>query len=238
MLKKKNKTAKAKKHQPKNNTGVDEQSLMYLRAKHEWDERIGSAVSSAHSWKLAAFAAFFVAGFSVMGVSYIGAQSKVEPFAVALANDEALPLSPMQSMSDTQLKRVYVANIRSFIENMRSVYVDINAGKGAITKAYAYLRQGDPAHAQITTQFKQKTPFERAETELVKVDVSTVLPLSDNTYQAEWTETLTSPTGQALGVEHFKATLNTYVEPPQTRAAMAVNPLGFFIKTFNDVQVN
>lgn len=59
MLKKKTKTAKAKKNQPKNNTGLDEQSLMYLRAQHEWDERIGSAVSSAHSWKLAAFAAFF-----------------------------------------------------------------------------------------------------------------------------------------------------------------------------------
>ncbi len=238
MLKKKTKTVKAKKNQPKNNTGLDEQSLMYLRAQHEWDERIGSAVSSAHSWKLAAFAAFFVAGCAVMGVGYIGAQSKVEPYAVALANNEALPMSPMQAMSDTQLKRVYVSSIRSFIENIRSVYVDINAQKQAITKAYAYLRQGTPAHSQITTAFKNKTPFERAETELVKVDIGTVLPLSDDTYQAEWTETITSPAGQALGVRHFKATLNTYVEPPKSRAAMAVNPLGFFIKTFNDVQVN
>ncbi|MFM2625776.1 VirB8/TrbF family protein [Vibrio owensii] len=211
---------------------------MYLRAKHEWDERIGSALSSAHSWKLAAFIAIVVAGCAVVGISYIGSQSKIKPYAIALTDDNVLPMTAMQTLPDTELKRVYVSNIRRFIEDIRSIYVDVNAQKQAVTKAYAYLRQGDPAHSQITRMFKHETPFERAQTELVKVKVGTVLPLSDNTYQAEWTETLTSPKGEPLGVQRYKATLNTYITPPTSRAQMNVNPLGFFIKTFNDVQVN
>ncbi len=233
MWKKKNKTP-----QRTNTTGLDEHSLMYLRAKHEWDERMGSALSSAHNWKLAAFISMLVAGGAVIGIGYIGAQSKIQPFAIALTRDNVLPIADMHTLPETELKRVYVSSIRRFIEDIRSVYVDVNAQKQAVTKAYAYLRQGDPAHSQITRAFKRTSPFERAQTELVKVNVETVLPLSDDTYQAEWTETLTSPKGEPLGVKRYKATLNTTLTPPTSRAQMNINPLGFFIKTFNDVQIH
>lgn len=211
---------------------------MYLRARHEWDERIGSAVSSARNWKTTAFISLFIAGCAVFGVIHIGAQSKIQPYGVVLQGDNILPAGPMKALPDTQLSNMKASEIRHFVENIRSVFIDVAAQKKSITQGYAFLRQGDPAHQLITTAFKKTSPFKRAETELVKVSWVTVLPLSDDTYQAEWTETLTSPAGQSLGSRHYKATLNTYQIAPTTRQQMDVNPLGFFIKTFNDVQVN
>jgi type IV secretion system protein VirB5 len=219
-------------------SSLDAQSLMYIRAKHEWDERIGSAVKSAHSWKIMAFLAIIVGGGAVAGISHIGSQSKIQPYGIVLQGDKVIPAGPMDELKASQLKNMKVSELRHFIEDIRSVYIDVNAQKKSITAAYAYLRPGDPAHQQITTTFKKLSPFKRAETELVKVKIGTVLPLSEDTYQAEWTETLTSPTGQSLGESHFKATMNTYQLAPTTNGQIQSNPLGFFIKTFNDVQVN
>ncbi|MEJ5074852.1 type IV secretion system protein [Enterobacter ludwigii] len=229
---------KSKKRPADPDTPPDEQSLMYIRARHEWDERIGSAVSSAHNWKVAALISMATAACAVLGIAHIGAQSKIQPYGVALQGDKVLPAGPMSELTGSQLKNMKSAELRQFVENVRSVYIDVNAQKASITKAYAYLRAGDPAFQQITKGFKDKSPFTRAESELVKVSFVTVLPLSDDTYQAEWTETSTSPNGQAMGVLHYKATMNTYQIAPTTREAINANPLGFFIKTFNDIQVN
>ena len=232
MLRKKSKTPQTP------TTGLDEQSLMYLRARHQWDERMGTAVSSAHYWKVIAFMSITLAGCAVLGISYIGSQSKIQPYGIVLQGDNVIPAGQMSALPASQLKRMEAAEIRRFIENIRSVFIDVNAQKQIITKAYAFLHEGDSAHTLITKIFKEQTPFARAETELVKVSHITVLPLSENTYQAEWTETLTSPTGQQLGEHRYKATLNTYQILPTTRAQIDANPLGLFIKTFNDVQVN
>jgi type IV secretion system protein VirB5 len=232
MLRKKSKTAQTQ------TTGLDEHSLMYLRARHEWDERIGTAVSSAYHWKLMAFISMTIAGGAVIGISHIGSQSKIQPYGIALQGDNVISAGPMSALPVSQLKRMQAAELRRFIENVRSVFIDVNAQKQIITKAYAFLREGDPAHQLITSMYKKRTPFKRAETELVKVSHVTVLPLSEDTYQTEWVETLTSPTGQTLGEQHYKATVNTYQIPPTTRTQIDANPLGFFIKTFNDVQVN
>ena len=230
MKKKKTKTS---------NVHLDEQSLMYLRAKHEWDERIGSTLSQAHNWKLAAFSSMFIAVCAVVGVGYIGAQSKIEPYGIALQGDSVLPIAPLNKLKETEVERFKVTEIENFIEEVRTVYIDVEAQKSMVRKAYSHLRSGDPAYLQITAQFKQKNPFERAETELVKVKVVAVLPLSPNTYQAEWDETVTnSTTGLQLSKQRYKATLNTYDIPPTSKAAIHNNPLGFYIKTFNDVVIS
>lgn len=233
MLKKK-KSSNA----PAPTEGMNEQSLMFSRARHEWDERIGSAAAAAHNWKVACFLSMAVAGCAVLGISHIGAQSKIQPYGIAIQGDNVIPAGPMSEISGSQLKNMKAAELRQFVENIRSIYIDVNAQKTSIKKAYAYLRPQDPAFQQVTKAFKKLSPFKRAETELVKVSFVTVLPLSDDTWQAEWSETLTSPTGQALGVKHYKATLNTYQIAPTTRGQIDANPLGFFIKTFNDIQVN
>uniref|UniRef100_UPI0039C9913F type IV secretion system protein n=1 Tax=Vibrio parahaemolyticus TaxID=670 RepID=UPI0039C9913F len=51
------------------------------------------------------------------------------------------------------------------------------------------------AQTQISQAFKEENPFERAARELVKVDIKSTLPLSDNTWQMEWVETITDRQG-------------------------------------------
>ncbi|WP_235424043.1 VirB8/TrbF family protein [Citrobacter koseri] len=228
----------------KTNTTNDSQdtpdpvSLMALRARQEWDERIGSAVSAAKNWRMAAFGSMMITAFAVLGIIYIGAQSKIEPYALDFSGDKPTLLPPLSAVSNGQMQAQYVKNIRDFIESSRSVYMDVEAQKKIIFNAYSYLLPGSPADTQLSQKFKIKSPFDRAQSELVKVQVSDILPVSDNTWQAEWTETTTDRNGNVTGTQRYKATLNTSLIPPASRAAAIANPLGFFIRTFNDVEVN
>jgi type IV secretory pathway TrbF-like protein len=54
----------------------------YKRARQEWDNRMGSAVIQAKNWRLATFAALTLVGFSIIGLTYLGAQPKTIPHIV------------------------------------------------------------------------------------------------------------------------------------------------------------
>lgn len=215
-----------------------ELSILYQRARHEWDERIGTVVAQAHNWKIATFASLAITLTSVLGVVYIGSQSKIEPYAVAIRNSEAIPIGKLNQMPIGQLNALHVAKIKAFVENIRSVLVDVAAQKKLLTQAYAMLAPNTPALMDLDRYFKSHNIFERAQTELVTVDVTSVLPISENTFQVEWTEVTTPRQGNVLPFyKKYKATMNTFTVLPTTEAALSANPLGFFIRTFNYVEI-
>lgn len=215
----------------------DEMTIMTQRARSTWDERLGATVAATKNWRLVAFGSLTIAFIAVAGITYIGSQSKIQPYALALHDDTVLPMPAMQRLSDTQLSRLYQKAIRDFVESSRTVVMDVQAQKTLVTHAYSYLRPQTPAHTQLTRRFKDESPFSRAESELVKVQILSVLPISATSFQVEWQETISDRQGVVHHVEHFKASASTEVIPPTTRSAIDANPLGFYITHFNDVEV-
>lgn len=215
----------------------DEVSLMTQRARQVWDERLGLTVAAARQWRLACFAAIGVAFVAVIGIAYIGSQSSIKPYGLALRGDEVLPMPAMQALPETQLERLYQHNIRDFVESMRTVVSDVEAQKKLVIRGYAHLRPQTPAYTQLTQQFKNLPPFERAKTELVKVQMGSVLPLSAHTYQVDWRETSSDLNGIQRPERRYKATITTEVVEPTTLQAIYANPLGLYITDFNDVEI-
>ena len=56
----------------------DELTLLYQRARMEWDERLGNIVSFNHKLITITIISGLVTLLAVCGVIYIGAQSKIE----------------------------------------------------------------------------------------------------------------------------------------------------------------
>lgn len=213
-------------------------SILYQRARHEWDERMGSVIKQAHTWKIVALAALSVTFISVMGVVYIGSQSKIEPYAIAIQDNNALPVGRMSQLPKGQLNGLHVKELTTFIEGMRSVLVDVEAQKKRITQAYAMLVPNTPAYEDAQRFFKNNDVFTRAQSELVTVEVMTILPLTDNTFQAEWKETISARQGNVLPYyKKYKATMNTFTVPPKNEKSLYANPLGFYVRTFNVVEI-
>ncbi len=214
-------------------------SILYQRAREEWDERLGSVVKQAHNWKRCAFLSMMVSAIAVGSAGYIGAQSKIEPYVIGVKNgEEVIGVAGVSKLPPSQLEALKVRDLERFVEDIRSVYLDAEAEDRAVRRAYARLVPNSPAQTQISEAFKKENPFERAARELVKVDITSTLPLSSNTWQMEWVETVTDRQGNVLESPRFKATLTTQTVQPKSKAEMTQNPLGLWIETFNDVPIH
>ncbi|ABX51849.1 MULTISPECIES: VirB8/TrbF family protein [Shewanella] len=214
----------------------DELTLLYARARHEWDERLGDTLSQNKNLKLITLVALCIALAAVFGVIYIGSQSKIEPYVFGMNEGQVIALQAAKSMPADDRKKLEMTKIGEIVEYTRTVFTDINAQRTFVLKAYAHLRSSDPAFMQINTYLSQTSPPNvRAETEVVTIKIESILPLGDKamTYQVEWTELITDRKGVPKPSQHFKAAVEIYYSLPTTPQEFMKNPLGLWVKYFN-----
>ena len=74
-----------------------------------------------------------------------------------------------------------------------------NAGR---PRVYAVLATGDPATAKMNEWLNgtpESNPFKRADTEMVSVEIKSVMPQTDSTWQVDWVETVRDRKGVMKG---------------------------------------
>jgi type IV secretion system protein VirB5 len=67
--------------------------------------------------------------------------------------------------------------------------------------------------------------------------VNSVLSLSPERWQAEWTEGRYSLAGNRLGEKRYRGIFTTAVAPPSEMREVILNPLGIFVTDFNFSEV-
>ncbi|WP_299697694.1 type IV secretion system protein, partial [uncultured Vibrio sp.] len=100
--------------------------------------------------------------------------------------EEVIGVASVNTLPNAQLNALTIKEISQFVEDLRGVLSDTSASERAIRRAYSKLAPNSPAYTQVTDAFQQENPFERASRELVKVEINSVLPLSESTWQVEW----------------------------------------------------
>jgi type IV secretory pathway TrbF-like protein len=161
----------------------------YLAARREWDERYGEFITRAKNWRTMALISALVALIATGGMLWQSARSRVIPFVVlvdSLGRPIASGLAEQASVGDDRLRR---AVIQDWIDNVRMVTTDGIAQRRAIDRVYAYIASGTNAQAFISDFYRNDPPFKRAQTGTVSVEVKSVLPTSDRTFEVDWIET-------------------------------------------------
>ncbi len=214
-------------------TEDDPHSAIYLAARREWNERYGSYIAQAHTWRLTAFLSLGISAVAVSGVVWIGAQNRIVPYVVQtdkLGDALAIQRADVAAPLDPRLIRSQLAR---WIADVRSVYTDVSAQREVIAEAYAMVDQNAAAFQQLNDWFRAHEPFTRAQTEIVGVQVQSVLPLSANTWRVEWREVLRSRDGTKVSGDPWQAVITVAVKPPVTDADVLANPTGTFVQSFN-----
>lgn len=80
-----------------------------------------------------------------------------------------------------------------------------------------------------------KNPFKRAETEMVSVEITSILAQSETTYQVEWNEHTRTRTGALKESSHWKALISIYVVDSRdfTEQMIRSNPAGIYVQNFS-----
>ena len=201
----------------------------YLAARHEWDERYGDFVTRARNWRFMALLCALIALVATGGLVWLASRSHVIPFVVAIDNlgrPIASGTAEQASAADDRLKR---ASILSWIENLRTVTSDTVTQRKMIDHVYIQIANGSHAQAFVSDFYRGNPPQKRAETETVAVEVSSVLPTSDRTYEVEWKETTRDLYGTVKSTDRWKGSFTIALDPPTDERLARVNPLGIYV---------
>jgi len=209
------------------------QDSPYLAARREWNERYGDHVKAAQQWRLAALGSIAVALVSVGGLVAVSMQSKVVPYAVELnGHSEVVRVQRADVLAAPNANEIRAA-LRSWVIGARTVYSDRLAMKAAVDQTYAETLPDSPAYQKLAEYHRANNPYVRAANEAVSIEVTVAVPVSENTWQVEWTETTRQASGKLVGTTNWQATMTVAISPPTDAQQVMLNPLGLYVRQFD-----
>ncbi len=212
----------------------------YLDARKKHNEYESSRNASLRLWKLFGLLGLLTGLAGVGGMIHIGSQSKFVPYVIEvdkLGQTLAVSVADKAAPADPRIVSSLLARA---ITLARMVTPDVVVQRNAIFELYASLDSSDPAALKMQEYLgsdSDTSPFKRAAKETVDVQITSVIPQSDETWQVDWMETVRARgDGSIISRFRMRALVRIYVVPPTNRTSeeqIRKNPLGIFIRDFN-----
>lgn len=200
----------------------------YVAGRREWNERYGSYIARARTWQIVALASIALSGVLTFNLVDLAKATKVKPYVVEVNKlGEAIAVKPadLAAVPDQKIVSFQLAN---FITNARSITPDRVVQKRWLDSVYAI--SSAPAATFLNDYYKKNDPFDRGRTTLVSVELQgPPLPISDKSWQIQWTETTRGLNGVVDGVTRHQAVIVTSIFEPTTPQQIIANPTGVVI---------
>jgi type IV secretion system protein VirB5 len=205
----------------------------YIAARMEWNERYGSYVKAASAWRIVGITGMLMAVIGFSYALYQSTQVKLVPYIVEVDKLGTAATAGYPQQIEYADPRVVRATLGSFVTNFRSVTPDTVVQKQYIDRAYAHLRSSDPATEKVNAWFRSNSPFDRAREKTVAIEVNNIVPLSNQSYQIDWTEYERNRQGKEIATRRFRGIATVTLTPPQDEAVIRLNPIGLYLKDFD-----
>lgn len=205
----------------------------YLAARQEWNERYGSYIRAASAWRIVGVTSMVMA---VIGFSYALFQStqvKLVPYIVEVDKLGTAVSAGTPQQIEYADPRVVRATLGGFVSNFRSVTPDTVVQKQYIDRTYALLRTSDAATEKVNAWFRGNSPFEKAKTATIAIEVNNIVALSNQSYQIDWTEFERDRKGKETAVRRFRGIATVTLTPPQDEGVIRLNPIGLYLRDFD-----
>ncbi len=205
----------------------------YLVARQEWSERYGSYVKAAAAWRTVGILALAMAVTGFGYALYLSTQVKLVPYIVEVDKLGTSVTSGFPEKIEYADARVVRAALGNFVTSFRSITPDAVVQKQYIDRTYALLRTSDPSTQKVNAWFRGNSPFEKAKTSTVAIEVNNIVALSQQTYQIDWTEYERDRKGKETGTRRFRGIATVALTAPQDEAIIRVNPIGLYVRDFD-----
>ncbi len=210
----------------------------YTEARGVWLERYGSYVSQAYNWRLIALLEAVALVVAIVGLVYVGSQSKFVPYVVAIDKlGTAIAVRPADRASPID-QRVVRAQLANWIVNARSVAIDRIVELDRISQVFALAAVDSPAYGYLQQWYPNDghSPLDRAKHETDQVAINAILPISQSSYEIQWTETIRDLHGKTTATQTWDGTFTIAFRPPEDESTVLRNPLGLYITSLSWTQ--
>ncbi len=208
----------------------------FLRAKEEWDNRIGSSVVQAKNWRLVAIILSISFLMLSTGSIYLGSLKKEVPIIVTLdlSSGQTNVLGFAKSIKYEPRIQEIKYFLSSFINKVRAVPIDPVIIKQNWNDAYVFLKREAAIKLNNQVNTDKNNPLNNIGTETVIVEPISVNQVANSSsYQARWSETRYNKNGGLIDSYTMSGVFSLEIETPDSEAVIRVNPLGIFITNFS-----
>lgn len=205
----------------------------YIAARNEWNERYGSYVKAAAAWRIVGIVGMTMAVIGFGYALYQSTQVKLVPYIVEVDKLGAAVNAGFPQQIEYADPRVVRATLGSFVSNFRSVTPDAVVQKQYIDRTYGLLRTSDPATEKVNAWFRSNSPFEKAKSSTVAIEVNNIVALSNQSYQMDWTEFERDRLGKETAVRRFRGIAAVTLTSPQDEGVIRLNPIGLYLRDFD-----
>ena len=202
----------------------------YLQSRALWQDIYGNAKMRYRQSRKLNFRLLILVGLCIVGMIYIGSQSKYIPYVVQVQNGQVIYTGAASRSNFNGMKPALAKFfIQDFITSARAVSVDGYIEKNNQKKAYA-LTQG-AATTELSTLFKARDPYTIVKKRTISVSVNYVNQLPNQAFRVGWTEiSRDSQSGQMLYQKQFIGEFNfKWDTPSQSEFILQNNPFGFYV---------
>jgi type IV secretion system protein TrbF len=199
----------------------------FLRARDAWDNRLSNLTISRHNWMLCAGALLLLDFLLTAALIIQVRSSKVVPYVVEVdRHGHAVAFGPAEVLRNPEEREIRYF-LSELVYCLRAVLRDPKAQERNLNRAYAFLRE--PASTYVNSYFRSQNPFARAKTATVSVQVTSILRIAPQIWQAQWTERTFGLDGRGR-TEPWQAIFKVRVSPPSKSDTLLTNPLGLVVE--------
>ena len=201
----------------------------YVDGHAEWQEMFGGYVHQAYVWRIIAFVCLAITLVSVYG-NYIQAkQFKVVPYIVQV---DKIGRTNAVGRADAAIpppRPLIQAELAQLITNWRTVTADLDLQRRMVDRLANFVTGA--AQGFITEWFTANNPYKTAqEGKLIQVEIKGLpLPVSQDSWRVEWTETIRNHVGNYIQSVTYEATMKIKLVPPTSDDKIIVNPGGIWV---------
>ncbi len=202
----------------------------YLQSRALWNDIYGASEERYTKSRRLNLALTLLIAMSILGIIYIGSQSKFIPYVVQVQNGQVIYTSAANSSNfDTMKPALAKFFIQDFVSSARSVSVDGFFENSNQKKSYA-LSTG-AATTELDQFFKSRDPFSIVKKRTISVSINYVNQLPNHDFQVGWTEiSRDSQSGNILFQKQFVGEFDyVWKKPSQNEFILNNNPFGFYV---------
>lgn len=206
---------------------LDNPETPYQKAKHIHDSRLGMAIKRASKYELVTILLFLVILTLTAALVVVSGRSTVKPYVVQVQVDSEGNVMSVSEMDEKHIstEREQKYFVGRFIEDIRTISSDRIIVKDNWLRAYDCVTK--KGNGILSTYAKQNDPFDLVGKITVTPQIHRINKITDNSFQAEWTERVFNFSGQS-GEKHYSGVFTIKVIPPKEGDFMS-NPLGVYI---------
>ena len=204
----------------------------FVAGRTEAAERYGYLSKNAAHWRQISLVMLICCAACVFAVINTASKVTVVPYIVQVdQHGYQIAVEPVKPANVDS--RLIISAVARYVWSIKTVFNDAEAQLYLMNFVYNSTPATTAAEIKYQDYYRKNNPMDAMATRTsVHTIVNSVLPLSERTWQAEWTEDAFQD-GRKIWTKHYRGIFETAVSAPKTMDEILVNPLGIYIIDFN-----